>query len=211
MDTEAREIVRLILASSSPRRRELLASLGLEFDIAKPDIDETRLPGEYPLAYARRLSREKADKVAQGLGDARALILSADTIVVLHSGAGQADDRRELLGKPADAAEARRMLRRLRGRAHEVITAFTVCHNDQPARAITRHERTVVHMRDYSDAEIAAYVATGDPLDKAGGYAIQNQAFQPVARIDGSYSNVVGLPLDKVSAVLREMGYNDWQ
>lgn len=190
--------MRLILASSSPRRRELLAQLGLRFDIVKPDIDETRRAAEDLVDYAERLSREKAEAVARTLDGEPALIISADTIVV---------DGGELLGKPADAADARRMLRQLRGREHVVVTAFTLYRAGDSSRVITRHARTAVYMRDFSAAEIDDYIASGDPLDKAGAYGIQNAAFRPVARIEGSYSNVVGLPLDELQAALRELGY----
>ncbi len=199
--------MRLILASSSPRRRQLLSRLGVEFDIIKPAIDETRRADEAPLDYARRLSREKAEAVAAALDTAPALILSADTIVVLAADAAGRDEAGQLLEKPRDAADARRMLWALRARAHQVITAITLKGMGPPERVITRHVLTTVTMRDYSDAEIAAYIDSGDPFDKAGAYAIQNEAFHPVARIDGSYSNVVGLPLDEVKAALLEMGY----
>ena len=189
--------MRVILASSSPRRRELLAQLGLRFEVVKPDVDESRRAGEDLVDYAERLSREKAEAVAGLLGERAALIISADTIVI---------DGAELLGKPADAADARRMLRRLRKREHEVVTAFTLYVARERPRVITRHARTVVRMRDYSEAEIEAYIATGDPLDKAGAYAIQNQAFRPVARIEGSYSNVVGLPLGALAEALAALG-----
>ncbi len=185
--------MRLILASSSPRRRELLAQLGLRFEIIKPDIDESRRADEELVDYAERLSREKAEAVARVLAGEPALIVSADTIVL---------DGGELLGKPADAADARRMLRQLRGREHAVVTAFTLFRAGAVPRVITRHARTAVEMRDFSDAEIDDYVASGDPLDKAGAYGIQNEVFRPVARIDGSYSNVVGLPLGELKAAL---------
>ncbi len=190
--------MRLILASSSPRRRELLTQLGLRFEIIQPAIDESRRADEEPVAYAARLSREKAEAVARQLDARPALIIAADTIVMVGG---------ELLGKPADAADARRMLRQLRGRQHLVVTAFTLYQAGAPSRVITRHARTVVEMRDISDSEIDAYIASGDPLDKAGAYGIQNEEFRPVARIEGSYSNVVGLPLDKLQAALRELGY----
>ncbi len=192
--------MRLILASSSPRRQALLRQLVNGFEVIKPEIDESRHRDEALVAYAERLSREKAAAVANMLDASPALIIAADTIVIDHEGA--------LLGKPADAAAARRMLRRLRDRAHEVFTAFTVCQRDRPPQVITRHARTQVVMRDYSDAEIDAYIASGDPFDKAGGYAIQHKTFQPVARIEGSYSNVVGLPLDELRAVLK--GFSAW-
>lgn len=188
--------MRLILASSSPRRRELLEGLGLRFEIITPDIDETRRAAEDLVDYAERLSREKAAAVAKQLSDGPALVISADTIVM---------DGGQLLGKPADAADARRMLLLLRNREHVVVTAFTLHRAGESPQLITRHARTVVHMRDFSDAEIEAYIATGDPLDKAGAYAIQNEAFHPAARIEGSYSNVVGLPLAELKAALAEL------
>ncbi len=199
--------MRLILASSSPRRRQLLSRLGIDFDIIQPAIDESRRADEAPLDYARRLSREKAEAVAAALDAAPALILSADTIVILAADAAGRDEAGQLLEKPRDAADARRMLWALRTRVHQVITAITVKGMGPPERVITRHALTTVTMRDYSDAEIAAYIDSGDPFDKAGAYAIQNETFHPVARIDGSYSNVVGLPLDEVKAALREIGY----
>ncbi len=199
--------MRLILASSSPRRQELLSQLGLKFEVIKPEIDESRREGEDLLGYVRRLSREKAEAVVLVLNNSPALIISADTIVILAADTIGVDEGGDLLGKPADAADARRMLRRLRGRAHKVITAFTLYHCGERPQVITRHARTVVHMRDFSDAEIDAYIATGDPLDKAGAYAIQNEGFHPVARIEGSYSNVVGLPVDEVKTALGEIGF----
>ena len=199
--------MRLILASSSPRRRELLAKLNLQFEVIKPEIDESLRDGELLVDYVRRLSREKAEAVARTLGTAPALILAADTVVILAADTIGVDEAGELLGKPTDAAHARRMLRRLRGRAHEVITAFTLHCHGAGAAVITRHERTVVHMRRFTDAEIDAYIATGDPLDKAGSYAIQNEAFNPVKRIEGSYSNVVGLPLESLERALGEIGF----
>lgn len=193
--------MRTILASSSPRRRALLAQLGLRFEIIKPEIDESRRAAEDLVDYAERLSRKKAEAVAQLLDGGPALVISADTIVL---------DGSELLGKPADAADARRMLRQLRGREHVVVTAFTVLlarRAGAPPRVSTRHARTVVEMRAYSDAEIEDYIASGDPLDKAGAYGIQNEDFRPVARIKGSYSNVVGLPLDELAEQLAALGF----
>ena len=191
--------MRLILASSSPRRQELLRQLVSDFEVMAPAIDEARRQGEALFAYAERLSRQKAAAVARKLGAAPALIIAADTIVIDHEGA--------LLGKPADAADARRMLRHLRGRAHLVLTAFTLRRTANPPRALSGHARTKVFMRAYSDGEIDGYIASGDPFDKAGGYAIQNEAFRPVARIDGSYSNVVGLPLEDVKSALTALGF----
>ena len=188
----------LILASSSPRRQELLKRLVSEFSAMSPEIDESRLEGEALVDYAERLSREKAAAVAKSLDGAPALIIAADTIVI--------DCEGRLLGKPVDAGDARRMLRHLRSRAHQVVTAVTVALNGEPGRSLTRRARTTVIMRDYSDGEIDAYIASGDPFDKAGAYAIQNEVFRPVARIEGSYSNVVGLPLPLVKSLLAELG-----
>lgn len=184
----------LILASSSPRRRELLGELGVTFRVIKPEIDETQHKGESPAAYVQRLSREKAQAVRRTL-DAGAAVLAADTVVIEASG--------EILGKPADADEARDMLLRLRGQVHRVCTAFTLL---SESSAITRIVCTEVQMRDYDDDEISAYIATGDPFDKAGGYAIQHEGFNPVARIEGSYTNVVGLPVEAVKEALAEAG-----
>jgi MAF protein len=184
-----------VLASGSPRRRELLASLGVTFSVVRPQVDETQHPDEPPRAYAARLSREKAAAVAAQVAPA-SLVLAADTIVIC-------DDR--VLGKPADVDEATAMLRTLRGRAHTVCTAITL--HSAAHDPLTEVTCTAVHMRAYSDAEIAAYIATGDPFDKAGGYAIQHPEFAPVAQIEGSYSNVVGLPLETLQALLTRVDY----
>jgi len=184
---------RLILASGSPRRRELLASLKIEFEVIKPDVDETQHPDEPPFDYVRRLSTLKARAVATKI-EGEAVILAADTIVV--------DDENMIQGKPGDADEARRMLRHLRGRDHTVCTAFTLLPTDDDSQAITALTFTQVTMRDYTDAEIESYIETGDPFDKAGGYAIQHEGFHPVAQIDGNYNNVVGLPIEAVKQAL---------
>ena len=196
--------MRLILASSSPRRRDLLQQAGYNFDIIAPDVDETQLPGEAPIDYVRRLSRMKADAVAAQV-EAPAAVIAADTIVLAADTIG-IDHAGEILGKPQDADEARSMLRRLRGQAHLVCTAFTVCSIGEPAFSQTETVETVVYMRGYSDAEIDAYIASGDPFDKAGSYAIQNEQFAPVMRIEGDYNNVVGLPLAAVESVLAAVG-----
>ncbi len=195
-----------ILASGSPRRRELLESLGIAFTIVKPDIDETQRADERPLDYVRRLSVEKAHAVARQV-QAPAVVLAADTIVILAADTIGVMDG-DILGKPADADEARSMLRRLRGRPHVVVTALTLLtlNGSEPPAQITRLTESHVHMRDYSDAEIEAYIATGDPFDKAGSYAIQHEGFHPVARVNGSTSNVVGLPLETLRAMLDEAG-----
>lgn len=194
--------MRFILASSSPRRKELIGSLGIPFEIIKPDIDETQHPSENPFDYVQRLSIEKAQAIADQIeGDAA--ILAADTIVVLAADTiGVAEDG-ELLGKPANAAEARAMLKKLRNRAHIVCTAFTL--RQVNGKTITQMVKTNVYMRDYTDAEIEAYIATGDPFDKAGSYAIQHEEFAPVERIEGDRNNVIGLPLDAVKAALSSL------
>jgi MAF protein len=183
-----------VLASSSPRRRELLASLGISFTVIKPDIEEDQRPGENPLDYVQRLSVEKAMDVLAKLPD-MSVVLAADTIVIYENA---------ILGKPQNPDEARDMLRRLRGDQHRVCTSLTLM---SEGIALTRHACTDVYMRDYTDTEIEAYIATGDPFDKAGGYAIQHAEFTPVARIEGSHSNVVGLPLETLREALLEIGW----
>ena len=198
---------RFILASGSPRRRELLASLGVEFEVIKSDIDETQGANEPPLAYVERLSGEKALAVA-AKAQAPAFVLAADTVVILAADTiGVLDG--EILGKPADAAEARTMLERLRARVHTVCTSLTLLRLDRDGLGaeLTRLTQTDVFMRDYTPDEVEAYIATGDPFDKAGGYAIQHKGFHPVARIDGSYSNVVGLPVETLQEMLEEIGW----
>lgn len=187
----------LILASQSPRRRQFLADLGLVFHAMAADIDETPLRREKPPAVATRLACEKATAIAAELSTARAcLILASDTVVARGD---------EMLGKPLDEEDAARMLRRLRGALHTVHTA--VCLLVYPDGAYsTRLNSTAVTMRNYSDDEIAAYIATGDPLDKAGAYAIQHPTFAPVAQLDGCYTGVMGLPLGDVRALLAESG-----
>ena len=178
---------KLILASTSPRRSELLKSAGLVFEVLRPDSDEELHDGETPVVYAVRTAREKAESVQVQPGT---IILGADTVVAAEG---------YILGKPADADDAKAMLRLLSGKMHEVITG--VCLRSAE-KTVCFHTATAVLFRDLSEAEIAAYVATGDPLDKAGAYAIQNGAAGMVRRIDGSYSNVVGLPLCEVIEAL---------
>jgi MAF protein len=182
--------MRIALASGSPRRRELLALLGLSFSVVLPHIDEAVLPGEAPAAYVRRLAMDKARAGADRVYANRARgvpidwVLAADTSVV---------DGGDILGKPADEDEARAMLERLRGRTHRVLTG--ICLAEPLGDVIADVAVTDVPMRAYTDDEIAAYIATGDPFDKAGGYAIQHAHFHPVEGLTGCYANVVGLPL----------------
>jgi septum formation protein len=182
---------RLVLASASPRRRELLAALGVPFTVRAADVpEELSLHAPAPV-LAEELALAKASAVAREEPDA--LVLGADTIVVLDG---------RPLGKPASPEEARQMLRALRGRAHEVVTGVAVIARGGVTR--TAHAVTRVVMRCYSDAEMEEYIASGDPFDKAGAYAIQHPGFQPVARVEGCYCNVVGLPLWTVRRLLAE-------
>ncbi|MGI4854231.1 MAG: Maf family protein [Janthinobacterium lividum] len=182
----------LILASASPRRRELLAQIGLDFTVVTADIDETPLPGEVHTVYTLRLAEAKARAVL--LLHPEAIVIGADTTVAVDG---------ELLGKPCDAADAERMLRLLSGRGHQVTTAIAVLTQDQ---TLTAAETTDVLFSEMTNADITAYVATGEPMDKAGAYAIQGQAAQWIPRIEGDYSNVVGLPLARLAVLLRQLG-----
>jgi septum formation protein len=188
----------LVLASASPRRRELLERLGLALLVAAVDIDETPQAGERPLDYVRRVAGGKCDAaVARGIGDARLAVLAADTTVIAASEAGF------ILGKPADAADARRMLERLAGRKHEVATAYRIRFGE---RAVERTVTTVVSFRALMPAEIEAYVASGEWRGKAGGYAVQGIAGAFVTELRGSHTNVIGLPLAEVLADLQALG-----
>ncbi|HDQ73589.1 MAG TPA: septum formation protein Maf [Chloroflexi bacterium] len=184
----------LLLASQSPRRRELLTLLGLPFDLTIADIEETPGNGARPAALAARLSREKAQAVD---GDADPIIVACDTVVAL-------DD--EILGKPRDAAEAAEMLRRLRDCVHHAVYSAITLRDGRSGRLVTDVAETQIAMRPYTDEELAAYVASGDPLDKAGAYAIQHPGFHPVAVWDGCYANVVGLPLCHLARALQAWG-----
>ncbi|MEP6988806.1 MAG: Maf family protein [Chloroflexota bacterium] len=197
-----------ILASSSPRRRELFGTLGIPYTILKPDIDESQHEGEVPLDYVERLSREKAMEVLQHLSKPSA-VLAADTVVILSADTMGINEQGLILGKPLDAADARHMLQQLRGRVHQVCTAMTLLIlADGNVQSSTTHiTRTDVTMRDYSDDEIEAYIASGDPFDKAGSYAIQHPVFKPVARIDGCYTNVIGLPMCRLQTMLAAIGW----
>ena len=191
--------MRLILASASPRRRELLARLGLPFEVWPSGIEETLAPGIPAPVLALALARAKARDVADRLraaGSEPALILGADTLVVLDG---------HPLGKPATRDEARTMLRALRGRSHEVVTAVVLL--DVPGgRETAETVVSQVLMRPCDDFEIDAYVATGEPDDKAGAYAVQGAGGHLVSRVEGCYTNVVGLPLGTTARLLRAFG-----
>jgi septum formation protein len=193
----------LILASASPRRRELLAQVGYQFEVRPAHILEDPLPGEDPIVYVTRLAREKAEavfrEVVDGLrnseegrldGKSSIAVLGADTTVTL-------DDA--ILGKPEDAADAARILRLLSGRSHRVITGVALVTADRTEVAA---EVTAVRFLTLSDEEIAAYIATGEPMDKAGAYGIQGHAARWIPRIEGCYFNVMGLPLALVCSML---------
>jgi septum formation protein len=187
----------IVLASASPRRSELLESAGVEFSVVPSDIPEEPLPGETPEAHVRRLALEKAREVASS--NPGRIFIGADTIVVCDG---------EIMGKPADEADAVHMLRKLAGKGHQVITGFAI-HDRQTGRDVVDAVTTQVFFKPLTDAEIQAYVATGCPMDKAGAYAIQGGAAYMVQGIQGSYTNVVGLPLCEVVGALRQLGAID--
>jgi septum formation protein len=180
----------LILASRSPRRQEILARAGIPHVVRPAEVDESIADGEDAREYVRRLARTKAEAVQSGPDD---LVLGADTVVVVD---------REVLGKPADSDDARRMLSRLAGREHEVLTGICL-----RSRAILAEdtETTRVRFTGLSEAEIEEYIASGEPMDKAGAYAIQGLASKFIDRIEGCYYNVVGLPVARLYMHLRRM------
>jgi septum formation protein len=180
----------LVLASHSPRRRELLACAGIPFVVRPASVDEARIGDEDPGVHVCRLAREKAQSVACALDE---IVLGADTVVVIDGA---------VLGKPSDREHAARMLRQLSGRAHEVVTGICLRTSN---RLIVDQESTRVRFVRLSEEEIAAYAASGEPLDKAGGYAIQGGASRFVDRIEGCYFNVVGLPVALVWRHLQEL------
>ncbi len=203
----------IVLASNSPRRRELLTWAGWEFLLAPAEIDERVLPGEAPANYVRRLAQDKALQAWRNLDGpvTDLVVLAADTAVVdsLENGRGDV-----ILGKPADAAQAEAMLRQLRGRSHRVYTGIAVLRPEDRIGGSALAENyslvsdvvvTNVPMRNYTDEEMRAYIESGDPLDKAGAYAIQHAGFHPVVRLSGCYANVVGLPLCHISLLLEAM------
>lgn len=182
---------RLVLASASPRRRELLTQAGFTFEVRAAHVNEDPRPDEDPIAYVVRLAREKAEAVYAELHDPEILVLGADTTVTLDG---------HILAKPGDQADACRMLRMLSGRTHRVITGVAIAFASGTEVAA---EVTGVQFLTVTEDEIAAYVATGEPMDKAGAYGIQGSAAKWIPRIEGCYSNVVGLPLALVSTMLK--------
>ena len=186
----------LILASASPRRKELLERIGLDFSVIPSKIEEKKVSGETPVAYALRQATDKALEVSKRYPSR--LVLGADTIVVLD---------REVFGKPYDHQTARRMLRRLNGREHTVITAFVLVFKEK--ELLVRHwVETQVKMKPLTEGRIERYLGTGEPFDKAGGYAIQGKGTLLVESIQGCYTNVMGLPLPTLADALQEIGIN---
>jgi septum formation protein len=182
----------IILASASPRRQELLKNAGIVFEVQPANIPEVPHVGEGPTAFAERMAREKAQAIRASLPEG--IILAADTVVAVAN---------EILGKPVDAEDAIRMLRLLSGRTHAVTTGVCVIgdgHED------VRSETTEVEFSRMTEAEIREYVASGEPMDKAGAYAIQGGAARWITRVDGDYNNVVGLPVELVLSMLKEAG-----
>jgi len=190
---------RLILASASPRREEMLHMLGIRFSILQSDVDEDPRAGESPEDYALRLSEMKARAVS-GMRPGH-WVLGADTVVTIDG---------ELMGKPRTTDEARGMIRKLSGREHAVITAFTLVNSEHP-ELIRRAVASQVRFKNVPDDELEWYVATDEPYDKAGGYAVQGKASFLISEIRGSYTNVVGLPLCEVVEALKELGLADFK
>ena len=196
--------ISLLLASHSPRRRELLSFIGIPFDVASTDVDEGLNPDESPKDYVLRLAEVKArafsgrqpSPSALSRGERGLIIIGSDTAVV---------DAGETLGKPRDKSEAESMLRQLRGRTHQVYTAIAL-YDETSDTVFSELCISDVPMRDYSDVEMDAYIETGDPMDKAGGYAIQNGAFAPVEHFDGCFASVMGFPLCHLARSLKKAG-----
>ncbi len=189
----------LVLASASPRRRELLTQAGVRHEVMPADIDEQPRPNETPQALALRLAREKALVIARRLGPTpRRTVLGADTIVLLDE---------EIYGKPADSGDAMRLLRALTGRTHQVITAIAVV-DSESLDVLDQAVESRVTMRPANDDELRRYVETGEPLDKAGAYAIQGKGADLVSGLEGSLSNVIGLPIEETLELLARAGHN---
>lgn len=186
----------IVLASTSPRRRELLSQVGIDFQVIPSNVEETLLPGETPEAHVVRLSCDKAMEVANRPDPSGRWFIGSDTIVVR-------DDA--ILGKPADASEAAAMLSSLSGRSHRVISGYAV-YDRLRGQTLSAAITTKVFFKDLTRQEIEGYIATGEPFDKAGSYAIQGIGSFMVPKIEGSYTNVVGLPLCEVIAALEELG-----
>lgn len=190
------KLPKLILASGSPRRAEILTSVGWEFTKDSADIDETELPGESPEDYVQRLAREKAETVAQKYTNA--IVLGADTTVLIDH---------QIIGKPVDPADAKRMLKMLSGNWHEVLTGIALVQASS-SNSIVGIQRTKVKFAEMSEEEIDFLVEKGEPLDKAGAYAVQAQAALFIEGIEGDYWNVVGLPVSLVYRLVQDLSFN---
>ena len=187
-------VPRLVLASASPRRAKILRTTGWDFEILPADVDEARRPGENAAAYVERVAREKAEAAALQVPDR--LVLGADTIVLIDG---------KILGKPRDNEDARRMLRLLQDRRHQVMTGIAIV-NGNSSTSLVAHESTDVEFSPMTEDEIDWYVATGEPMDKAGAYAIQGMGARFIEGITGDYFNVVGLPLRLLYKLVRSGG-----
>ena len=185
---------KFVLASNSPRRKQLFGLGGWDFTVIAADVDETPFKGELPREYVVRLAQAKALAV-QPKAELDAVIVGSDTTVV---------DGNEILGKPVDESDARRMLKQLRGRVHQVFTAIAILQKDM---TVTDLCITDVPMRDYSDNEIERYIQSGDPMDKAGAYAIQHPEFKPVLALKGCYASVMGLPLCHILRAMNQFQF----
>ncbi len=183
---------KIILASQSPRRKKILEQIGLEFTVAVSDFDETKIKFKTPQEMVEKLSFEKAKMIAQKYP--KAIIIGADTTVIFQ---------KEIIGKPKSKADAFRILRLLSGNTHEIVTGFTVI---KGKKSVTKHVISKVRFKKMTEAEIKAYVETGDPMDKAGGYGIQEKGGLFMENIEGDYFNVVGLPIFAVARALKQFG-----
>ena len=187
----------IVLASSSPRRSDLLRQIGIGFEVVPPDVDESRFSfGDDPPGTAERLALEKARSVARRIDARGRLVLGADTVVLFEG---------KVLGKPVDADDARGMLGRLAGHTHRVLTGFALV-EPETGRSVTAHEWTTVYMRDCTGKEIQAYVDTGEPLDKAGSYGAHALGAGLITRVEGCFYNVIGLPLARLLIALESFG-----
>jgi septum formation protein len=186
--------MQIILASSSPRRRELLSALGMPFEVIAPDIDETLMDGEKPVEFCIRASYDKAHAIAQH--HTEAIVLGADTVVVVDN---------TVLGKPENKTEAAKFLTMLQGRSHDVFTGYSIIEKSKE-KSISKVIHSKVYFRDMTAEEISWYISTGEPMDKAGAYGLQGIGALFVDKIEGSYTNVIGLPLSDVYEDLKNLG-----
>lgn len=185
---------KIILASGSPRRKQILEQVGLNFTVEVSDYEEKSIPGVSPSEFVETLSLEKANVVAKNHNDA--IIIGADTIVVLDN---------QILGKPKTKQDAREILKKLSGNTHSVFTGFTII-DTVNKRTITNHVETKIRFKNLSEEEILAYIETGEPMDKAGAYGVQDKGALFVEHIEGDYSSVMGLPIVKIFEILKELG-----